>query len=85
MLRLRLFRLKPPLFFSTAAGSPQAERRHLPDQPRDRRVFERQRNRRRLHPPHRVVIVGNLPLRRTRQRLGDLILGDAQRARLDSG
>ena len=32
--------------------------------------------------PHGVVVVGNLPLRRTGERLGDLVFGHAQGARL---
>ena len=69
-------------FLLRNSGQPARAAGHLANQPGDGRIFERQRNGGGLHAPHGVVIVGNLPLRRPGERLGNLVFGDAHRARL---
>ena len=59
----------------TASGSG-----HLPDQPGDGRIFHRKRNSGALHAPHSGIIVGNLPLNRPGEGLGNLIFGNAHPA-----
>ena len=55
---------------------------HLADQPRDGRIFKRQRNGGVLHAPHGIIIIGNLPLGRPGESLRDLLFSNAQRTRL---
>ena len=55
---------------------------HLPDRPRDWRIFLGDRAGGVLHPPHYVKVVGNLPLRRPGQRSGNVLLGNLHLARV---
>ena len=70
------------LFLFRDGGLAAHGSRHLSDCARDRRVFLHQRDGGVLHPPHRHIVVGNLPLRLPGESFGHLRLVDLQGARV---